>query len=126
MMKFSKTLLVVLGVVISLAFAGVMIYVVIQVNQLHAVAIANRSAGFMNPRNWMLIGAGLGFLGGFMLGLGLALPSQTFKARYAELRRAEEIVAAKQTGLDRASAADVAPTATDEHVADPRRESEAQ
>lgn len=57
MMKFSKTLLVVLGVVASLAFVGLMLYVVIQVNQLHAVAIANRSAGFANPRNWMLIAA---------------------------------------------------------------------
>ena len=44
MMKFSKTLLVVLGVVASLAFVGVMIYAVIQINQLHAVAIANRVA----------------------------------------------------------------------------------
>ena len=65
MMKFSKTLLVVLGVVASLAFVGLMLYVVIQVNQLHAVAIANRSAGFANPRNWMLIAAGLGFLAGY-------------------------------------------------------------
>ena len=78
MMKFSKTLLVVLGVVASLAFVGVMIYVVIQINQLHAVAIANRSAGFATPRNWTLIGAGLGFSGGLLLGIGLAqvVPTQ--------------------------------------------------
>ena len=77
MMKFSKTLLVVLGVVASLAFVGVMIYVVIQINQLHAVAIANRSAGFANPRNGTVIGAGLGVPGGLGLGLGVALPETT-------------------------------------------------
>lgn len=110
MMKFSKTLLVVLGVVASLAFVGLMLYVVIQVNQLHAVAIANRSAGFANPRNWVLISAGLGFVGGLLLGMGLALPDKTFKARYAELRRAEDELAARETTQQQA----------DRHTADPR------
>ena len=125
MMKFSKTLLVVLGVVASLAFVGVMIYVVIQVNQLHAVAIANRSAGFVNPRNWTLIGAGLGFLGGLLLGIGLALPEKTFKARYQELRSAEEIATAKEAGFNGASAANTTPATVDDHAADPRQEPEA-
>ncbi|MGB3955632.1 MAG: hypothetical protein WBL05_10215 [Brooklawnia sp.] len=114
MMKFSKTLLVVLGVVASLAFVGLMLYVVIQVNQLHAVAIANRSAGFANPRNWMLIAAGLGFLGGLLLGMGLALPDKTFKARDAELRRAEDQLAARE------ASAETPQPQTDQHTADPR------
>lgn len=124
MMKFSKTLLVVLGVVASLAFVGVMIYVVIQVNQLHAVAIANRSAGFVNPRNWTLIGAGLGFLGGLLLGIGLALPEKTFKARYKELRSAEENLAAKEAGFNGASAVNTTAATVDDHVTDPRQEPE--
>ena len=123
MMKFSKTLLVVLGVVASLAFVGVMIYVVIQINQLHAVAIANRSAGFVNPRNWTLIGAGLGF-GRSLLGIGLALPEKTFKARYKELRSAEENLAAKEAGFNGASAVNTTAATVDDHVTDPRQEPE--
>ena len=124
MMKFSKTLLVVLGVVASLAFVGVMIYVVIQINQLHAVAIANRSAGFANPRNWTLIGAGLGFSGGLLLGIGWALPEKTFKARYKELRSAEENLAAKEAGFNGASAVNTTAATVDDHVTDPRQEPE--
>lgn len=115
MMRFSKTLLVVLGCVAALAFMGVMIYNVIEINQLHAVAVANRSAGFNNPRNWVLIGAGLGLVAGLLLGMGLAMPSKTFKARYSELRKAEEIVEARNAGYNGAST-----LSADTHVADPR------
>lgn len=113
MMKFSKTLLMVLGMVGLLAFLGLMIYVVIEVNQLHAVAVANRSAGFANPRNWMLLATGLGLLSGLLLGMGLAMPSRTFKARYAELRKAEEVAEANLNGFQGA-------TNADQHIADPK------
>lgn len=115
MMKFSKTMLMVLGLVAAIAFIGVMVYVVIEVNQLHAVAVANRSAGFDNPRSWMLISMGLALLAGLLLGMGIAMPSKSFKARYTELRKAEEIAVAKQNGFNGAVAAD-------QHVADPRTE----
>lgn len=98
MMKFSKTFLMVLAVVVLLCFVGVMIYNVIEINQLQAVASANRSTEFKNPRNWVLIGAALGVAGGFLLGVSLAMPSKTFKARYEELRKSEAINEAKQNG----------------------------
>lgn len=116
MMKFSKTLLLVLGCVAGLAFIGVMIYVVIQLNQLHAVAIANRSAGFVNPRNWTLIGAGLGLLAGLLLGMGVAMPDRSFKVRYAEVRKAEQVLDAQSRGFTGATAT----TSTDQHVSDPK------
>ena len=116
MMRFSKTLLTVLGCVAALAFIGVMVYVVIEVNQLHAVAVANRSAGFVNPRTWMLIGSGLGLLAGLLLGMGIAMPSQSFKARYAELRKAEQVSQAQVSGFNGA-------TTLDEHISDARVQS---
>jgi len=117
MMKFSKTLMMVLGVVALLAFVGVMIYNVIEINQMHAVAIANRSTGFPNPRNWVLIGAALGLLAGLLLGVALALPNKTFKSRYAEVRKAEQIAEARAAGFTGSSSAP-----TDRHVTDPKPE----
>ena len=58
MMRFSKNLMLVLGSVAGIAFVALMVYNVVQINQLHAVAIANRRAGFANPRNWVMIAAG--------------------------------------------------------------------
>ena len=98
MMRFWKTMLLVLGLIVLVAFIGIMVYNVIEVNQLHAVAIANRSAGFDNPRNMMLIGSGLGLAAGLLLGLGIATPSRGFKARYADARKAEAISDAEAQG----------------------------
>ena len=81
MMRFSKNLMLVLGSVAGIAFVALMVYNVVQINQLHAVAIANRSAGFANPRNWVMIAAALGLVAGLLLGMGIALPDKTFKAR---------------------------------------------
>lgn len=98
MMKFSKSLLTVLAVIAALVFLGVMVYDVIQINQLHAVANANRSTEFLNPRDWVLIGAALGLLSGFLFGVALAMPDKTFEARYAERRKAEAIDEAEKAG----------------------------
>ena len=111
MMRFSKNLMLVLGSVAGIAFVALMVYNVVQINQLHAVAIANRSAGFANPRNWVMIAAALGLVAGLLLGMGIALPDKTFKARYAEARRLE-------AGLD--ASADHGAATTDKHVADAR------
>lgn len=89
MLKFSKNVLSWLGVFALVAFAGVLIYDVIMINQLHAVAGSNRSTDYQNPRNWVLIAAGLGLLAGFLLGAALALPSKSFRARLAEMRAQE-------------------------------------
>lgn len=139
MMKFSKTLLLVLGVVAALAFVGVMIYAVIKIDQQWMIAISNRSAEFPNPRNWALIGAGLGLLAGLLLGMGLVMPNKSFKARYAELRKAEVVADAEAAGYHGARSAtrpvertsvvepdpepepDPAPApSTDVHQADPK------
>lgn len=112
MMQFSKNLLLVLGGILGVAFVALMFYDVIQINQLHAVAIANRSAGFENPRNWVMLGALLGLVSGLLLGMGIAMPSKSFKARYAETRKLEE-------GLG-SDAAHPAPGTQDSHVADAR------
>ena len=89
MMKFSKSLLTVLGLIALIGFIGVMIYDVIMINQLHAVAGSQRSIEYANPRNWVLIAAGLGRLAGVLRGAALAMPSRSFKARYEELRTRE-------------------------------------
>ena len=47
---------------------------IIDINQLHAVANANRSTNFPSPLNNVLITFGLAVVGGFLLGLGLTLP----------------------------------------------------
>lgn len=113
MMRFSKNLLLVLGVVVAIAFVALMVYDVVQINQLHAVAIANRSAGFANPRNWVMLGAALGLVAGLLLGLGIAMPSKSFKARYAEIRKQEAGDSARAELEDQFNQADT-------HVADPR------
>ncbi|MGI5951595.1 MAG: hypothetical protein ACOX61_07085 [Brooklawnia sp.] len=124
MMKFSKTLLLVLGAVASIAFIGVMIYAVIKIDQQWMVAISMRSQDFANPRNWALLGAGLGLLAGLLLGLGFALPGQSFKARYAEVRRTEQIADAKAAGFNGARSVarpdEAADPAVDIHQADPQ------
>lgn len=134
MMKFSKTLLMVLGVVATIAFVGVMIYAVIKIDQQWMIAISNRSAEFPNPRNWALIGAGLGLLAGLLLGMGFIMPSKSFKARYSELRKAELIsdaqaagfngarsVSGESAGQRAARSAEEAPGNSDAHQADPRQ-----
>lgn len=113
MMRFSKNLLLVLGSVAGIAFVALMVYDIVQINQLHAVAVANRSAGFANPRSWVMIGALLGLVAGLLLGMGIAMPNKTFKARYAEARRLE-------AGLDAGEAAPDASHKADKHVADAR------
>ncbi len=106
MLKFSKSLLTVLGMIALIAFIGVCVYNVIEINQLHAVSSANRSREFTNPRNWVLIGAGLGLLSGFLLGVAMAMPGKSFKRRYAEQRKAEQVNEAHEAGYYGASAVD--------------------
>lgn len=110
MMKFSKTLFLWLGIIAVVAFIGLMVYDVIMINQLHAVASAMRSTQYQgNPRNWVLLASGLGVLAGFLLGISLGMPSKSFKSRYEELRASEA----------------TARPSTDQHRTDPEHRPEA-
>lgn len=73
-MKVIKTVMVVLGLLVVVA-GGVMLgRSVMEINELHAAASANRSQGFANPLNLVLIMAGVVLGGGFLLGIGVTLP----------------------------------------------------
>ena len=53
---------------------------VIDINQLHAVANANRSTSFPTPLNNVLITYVLAVVGGLLLGLGITLPRRRAQA----------------------------------------------
>ncbi len=75
-MKIVKGIIVGIGLVAAVV-AGVFIGLsVIDINQMHAVAQANRSAGYPNPRDRILLTIGLSAAAAFLLGLGIGLPSR--------------------------------------------------
>lgn len=57
--------------VVGLVFLGKNI---IDINQLHAVAYANKSIEGANPNQQILLMAALTAIGGFLTGLGLSMP----------------------------------------------------
>ena len=75
MQTFARVLAL-LGVIVIVIAAVLLGYDVIQINQLHAVAISNRSAGFNNPVYSVLWTALLALVGGFVAGLGVAMLRQ--------------------------------------------------
>ena len=84
MLKFVKWLLIGIGAVLIVATIVILVWDVIQINQLVAVANANQSAQATpndNPRVWVMVCAAVAVLGGFALGFGLGLPRRTFKQR---------------------------------------------
>ena len=87
MLKFLRGLLIAIGIVLIVATLALLVYDIIQINQIVAVANANKSnaAGFNpNPRWLIILGVGGALLGGFVLGFGLGLPKRTFKQRLQE------------------------------------------
>jgi formate/nitrite transporter FocA (FNT family) len=62
------------GLIMVIAAALLLGKDVIDINQLHAVANANRSTNFPSPLNNVLITFVLAVVGGFLLGLGITLP----------------------------------------------------
>ncbi len=72
MQILTRTLLI-LGLVLLVAGAVLLGKNVIDINQLHAVASANRSTSFFNPVYEVLIGAALALVSGFVLGVGSGL-----------------------------------------------------
>ena len=73
-MKIVSRIVVALGLVAFVAAVLLLAKSVIDINQLHAVASANRSASFPSPLNTVLLACGLAVVGGFLLGLGLSIP----------------------------------------------------
>ena len=73
-MKIISTLFLGVGFVVLLIGAGLLFKNIIDINQLWAVANANRSTPFFNPRQEVMIMASLLVIGGFLLGLGLSMP----------------------------------------------------
>lgn len=65
-----------LGVILLIAAAVLLGKDVIDINQLHAVANANRSTNFPSPLNNVLITVGLAAAGGLLAGLGLRRPER--------------------------------------------------
>ncbi|WP_291432342.1 hypothetical protein [Deinococcus sp.] len=75
-MQLLSRLATALGLIILVVAAILLGKDVIDINQLHAVANANRSTNFPSPLNNVLITAGLAALGGLLTGLGLSLPAR--------------------------------------------------
>ena len=81
MLKFLKVLLLAVGIVLIAATIALMVWNVFQINHLVTTANAANQIINPNPRYWVVLGAAGALLGGFGLGVGLALPKHTFKQR---------------------------------------------
>lgn len=68
-----KRVLLFFGVVVLVGTVFLLAKNLIDLNQLAAVASANRSTPFFNPGREVTLTAGLALLSGLLLGLGLAL-----------------------------------------------------
>ncbi|RJF72663.1 MULTISPECIES: hypothetical protein [Deinococcus] len=75
-MKILSRILVLLGIIVVIASAILLGKDVIDINQLHAVANANRSSSFPSPLNNVLITYALSVVGAFLTGLGLSMPKR--------------------------------------------------
>ena len=73
-MQILSRALFLIGLIVVIASLVYLAMNVIAINQLHAVAYANKSNEGPNPVNNLLIMAGLGIVGGFLAGLGLTMP----------------------------------------------------
>ena len=82
MLRFLKVFFTALGVVLVVATVVLTVYTMIQVNHLWTVADA-AAANPNDPRWLILLSIGAGLIGGLILGLGLALPSRTYRQRKA-------------------------------------------
>ncbi|AXG99501.1 hypothetical protein [Deinococcus wulumuqiensis] len=75
-MQILSKLMVILGLLVTV---GSLVYLgmnVIEINQLHAVAYANKSNEGPNPVNNVMLMTALAVLGGFLSGLGLSMPKR--------------------------------------------------
>lgn len=75
-MQILSKLMVILGLLVTV---GSLVYLgmnVIEINQLHAVAYANKSNEGPNPVNNVMLMTALAVAGGFLSGLGLSMPKR--------------------------------------------------
>lgn len=75
-MKIFSRVLVLVGLIVILVAGGLLLKNVIDINQLWAVANANRSTSFFNPKQEIILTTGVALIGGFLLGLGLSMPKR--------------------------------------------------
>lgn len=75
-MRILSGLLVIIGLLVLLAGAYYLFTNYIAINQLHAVAYANKSNEGLNPNANLLIQSALLAGGGFLTGLGLSMPKR--------------------------------------------------
>lgn len=80
-MQILSRLIVTFGIIILIAAALLLGKDVIDINQLHAVAYANKSNEGPSPVNNVMITAGLAALGGLLTGLGVTLPARRPRVR---------------------------------------------
>jgi len=115
MLKFAKKLLVVLGLLVVIGAAVLLLYQYTMsassLKSIVAAATANNSNqalrdGYMATIQMLWLTAGIAVVGGLLLGLGIGIPSATFKQKYEE-RQAEAArkLAAQSADAEPAAAA---------------------
>ncbi|MCL2489879.1 MAG: hypothetical protein FWF36_04020 [Propionibacteriaceae bacterium] len=94
MLKFAKRLLLIVGAIIVIGAAVLVVYHFwlssISLNAMIQAALTGKSLGasYYNPtRNGILIAVAAALAGGIVLGIGIGVPSETFKQRQAEVAK---------------------------------------
>ncbi len=115
-MKVLKSGLLVVGLLAIAAAGALLVKNAWDLRILYEVAMANKSQpSVVNPTNLVLIGAGVGVVGGLLLGLGIGMPRRTANAVRHEI--IEELH--RQTTADAAVAVVAAAVAEPTPVAEP-------
>ena len=80
-MKVLKNVFLVVGLLAIAGAVAMLVKNAWDLRVLYEVAMANKSQpSIVNPTNLVLIGAGVGVLGGVLLGLGIGMPRRTANA----------------------------------------------
>jgi|SRR5664280_1026848 len=80
-MKVLKNAFLVVGLLAIAGAVAMLVKNAWDLRVLYEVAMANKSQpSIVNPTNLVLIGAGVGVLGGVLLGLGIGMPRRTANA----------------------------------------------
>jgi len=131
MLKFLKNVLLVLGAVVIVGAALLMLWEArLRTDSLNAiVSAAVNSKSFPNEYynstiNGVWLAAGIGVLGGLVLGLGIGVPSVTFKKRYEQRQAADAAKAeAAKAEADKVEAAKLAKSTAAEGKDEAEKES---
>jgi len=113
MLKFAKHVLLILGAILVVAAASWLLYEFVLSgyslkNLVHAPMNDSTAVGhYTTMEMGILLSAVIALIGGFILGLGLGIPSATFKQRY-EQRQADAAKKLGEAAADDAPATDAA------------------